>query len=325
MVDLLGRNIDYMRISITDRCNLRCRYCMPEEGVPPLSHGNILRYEEILRICKVAAKIGIRGVRVTGGEPLVRKGCIEFLRELKAIPEIEYVALTTNGVLLEPFVDDIARMKLDGVNISIDSLCAETYRKITRRADFPAVWRSLEKAVEAGLMVKVNCVPMVGLNDTEIVSFARLAQDMPVDVRFIEFMPTDTGEGFEGIGGAEILSRLAEVYPDLEPDTQRHGFGPARYFKSGKLRGGIGIIDALGTCFCHGCNRVRLTSDGFLKLCLFSDDGLDLRGMLRSGASDSEIETAFTGTVYHKPERYPPPGVDRLPDIGIKNMSQVGG
>ena len=324
MLDSLGRDIDYIRISITDRCNLRCLYCMPEEGVPARSHDDVLRYEELLRLAGAAVKAGIRNVKVTGGEPLARRGCVDFLRKLKALPGVEHVTLTTNGVLLEPVLDDLVRMKIDGVNISLDSLSGERYRQITRRDEFPIVWRGLNKAVEAGLRVKVNCVPIAGLNDTEIVDFAQLTEDMPVDVRFIEFMPAGVGEGLEGISSEEILSRLMEAYPDLTQNTHKRGFGPARYFKSGKMRGSIGIIDALGSCFCPTCNRVRLTSDGYLKLCLFHDDGLDLRGMLRGGASDSEIEAAFAGAILRKPERYALGG-NAGPDKSIKNMSQIGG
>ena len=321
MRDLLGRDIDYMRISITDRCNLRCNYCMPD-GLPPISHDDILRYEEILRLCRAAAKAGIKHFKVTGGEPLVRKGCLDFLRGLKSIPGVEHVTLTTNGILLEPRVEEMAKLGLDGINVSLDSLNPDTYRQITGSGDFSAVWRGLHKAAEAGLRVKVNCVPILGQNDGEITAIARLAEELPVDVRFIEFMPTAANEGFEGLPGDEILNLLLEVYPDLAGDPKRRGFGPARYFKSKRMRGSVGLIDAIGSCFCPGCNRVRLTSEGFLKLCLFHEDGLDLREMLRSGADDREIEAAFEQAVHRKPERH------RFGDpakMGIKNMSRIGG
>jgi len=322
MIDSLGRNIDYMRISITDRCNLRCKYCSPD-GFSMLTHDDILRYEEILRVCRAAAKTGIKSIKVTGGEPLVRKGCINFLRNLKSLPGIEYVTITTNGVLLERFIDDMADMKLDGVNISLDSLNPDTYKQITNRNFFYAVWRSLNKAIDAGLRVKVNCVPMRGLNDADIIPIARLAERLPIDVRFIEFMPTSAGESFNRITGSEIYRRLLKVYPDLI-NTKRRGFGPARYFKSSKMSGSVGIIDAIGKCFCTSCNRVRLTSDGFLKQCLFHEDGLDIRGMLRNGSDDTEIEAAFKRTVYHKPERHMFESRTST-NMGIKNMAQIGG
>ncbi|MCL2215757.1 MAG: GTP 3',8-cyclase MoaA [Defluviitaleaceae bacterium] len=312
--------IDYMRLSITDRCNLRCKYCMPEEGLESLAHSNILRYEEILLICKAAVKAGICNIKVTGGELLVRKGCIGFLRELKALGGIESVTITTNGILLEPYVPDLVEMKINGINISLNSLSAETYKQLTRKDEFAAVWRSLNKAVEAGLRVKINCVPIAGQNDTEILSFARLAENMPIDVRFIELMPTSAGEKFTGVKSEEILGRINEAYPDLTQDTQRRGPGPAKYYKSSKMRGSIGLIDAVSSCFCPECNRVRLTSDGFLKLCLFHDEGLDLRELIRSGADEHEVGEAFATALLRKP------GLHMLgSQSGIKDMSRIGG
>ena len=319
MLDWLGREINYMRVSITDRCNLRCVYCMPPEGVPHVSHTQVLRYEEILRVCAIAAGLGIRAIKVTGGEPLVRAGCIDFLRTIKATPGIESLTLTTNGVLLEAFADQLAELKLDSVNISLDSLDANTYMQITRRGSFSEVWRGLGKALSAGLRVKINCLPMRGQNDAEIPAFARLSERIPVDVRFIELMPTAGGESFEGLSGEEVLGRLLEIYHDLAPAAQEEGFGPARYFSSGKMLGRIGIIGAGGGCICSECNRVRLTSEGFLRLCLFHGDGLDLRGMLRAGAPDAEIQAAFEQAVLRKP------GGQACSGAEIKNMSRVGG
>ena len=319
MIDCLGREINYMRVSITDRCNLRCVYCMPEDGISAISHAQVLRYEELLRLCAIAVRAGIRSVRVTGGEPLVRKGCIGFLRELKTTPGIKRLALTTNGVFLEQFVDELADIGLDSINISLDSLSAETYMRITRRDSFSAVWRGLNKAVASGLRVKINCVPIMGQNDAELLAFARLAENMPVDVRFIEFMPTRSGKSFERLSGTAILTRLLEAYPDLLPDTRRRGYGPARYFISGKMRGSVGIISAGDGRICSECNRVRLTSEGLLKLCLFHYDGLDLRGMLRDGAGDAEIQAAFTQAVLRKPEGQTHTGA------GIETMSRIGG
>jgi len=293
---------------------------MPDD-LPLIKHDDVLRYEETLRICRAAVKSGIKNIKVTGGEPLARKGCVGFLRDLKSIPGIEHVTLTTNGILLAPYIDKMNEIGLDGVNISLDTLNPDKYRQLTGGGDFFAVWASLTKAVEAGLRVKVNCVAIIGQNDDEIADIAKLAEQMPVDVRFIEFMPTGVDTGFEGLPGDDILSRVREVYPDLSGDPTRRGFGPARYFKSEKMRGSIGLIDAIGDCFCPGCNRVRLTSEGFLKLCLFHEDGLDLREMLRAGANDGEIEAAFKAAVTHKPERHAFAGSGH----GIKNMSRIGG
>jgi cyclic pyranopterin phosphate synthase len=293
---------------------------MPED-LQFIPHDNILRYEEILRICEAAARLGIRIIKMTGGEPLVRKGCVDFIKALKSLPGIERVTLTTNAVLLEPYINILAGIKLDCVNISLDSLDAATYARITGRDAFPSVWCSLRKAVESGLRVKINCVPIRGVNENDILPIARLAEEYPIDARFIELMPTTSGGHMDGITGAEVFARLLSAYPDLTPDAAVRGFGPARYYKSGKLKGGIGFINALGDCFCPGCNRVRLTSEGFLKLCLYHDGGLDLRIMIRSGANDAEIESAIAGAIYNKPERH----LFGSARTGIERMSRIGG
>ena len=323
MRDAYHRKIDYIRVSITDRCNLRCRYCMPQD-LPLIPHADILQYEEILRLCAIFAGMGIRTVKVTGGDPLVRKGWLSLVQELKKIPGIAQVTLTTNGVLLEPHVQALAALGLGGVNISLDSLQSETYRRLTGRDSFGAAWDSLHRAVDAGLRVKLNCVPIRGINENEILDIARLAETLPIDVRFIEHMPTAAGEGLEGVPCKEILRLLRGVYPDLQADQSPHGFGPARYFTSSRLRGGIGIIAAISQHFCGDCNRLRLTGEGFLKLCLYHENGLDLRGMLRGSASDTEIEQAIACIVQAKPERHGFGGTDGTGG-GIAEMSRIGG
>ena len=303
MLDALGREINYMRISITDRCNLRCAYCMPAKYMKPLRHNDIMRYEEILKVVKAAVALGIVNFKVTGGEPLQRKGCVGFLRELKNTRGVESVTLTTNGLLLEPFLRDISW--LDGINISLDSLDAATYKKITGLDCFSAVWRSFSAAMDIFPgQIKVNCVPLRGLNESEIPQIARL----PVDVRFIEYMPT--GGDCEGLSGAEILARLKEAFLDFEAVLQEQvGFGPARYYRSAAFSGRVGIIDAMENCFCAQCNRVRLSSEGFLKLCLFHDKGIYLRNC-------EDLEEAMRLAIFAKPERYAG---------GIRHMSHIGG
>jgi len=268
--------------------------------------------------------MGIENIKVTGGEPLVRKGCVGFIRELKEIPGIKHVTMTTNAVLLEPYVEALAQLKPDGINVSLDSLNPDIYRQITGRDELNKALRSLNAAIGAGLHVKINCVPIEGLNDNEILPITKLAETSLVDVRFIELMPSDAGGGYKGVSGRKILTLLSSEYPDLEPDLTRHGFGPARYFRSCRLNGMIGLIDAVSNHFCSNCNRLRLTSEGYLKLCLFHDIGLDLRTMLRSNARDSDIEAAIENAVYSKPERHM---IDSRadPDSGIKKMSQIGG
>lgn len=303
MRDSLGRNIDYLRVSITDRCNLRCRYCMPED-LPFVPHENILRYEEILRIVQIMTGLGVTKFKVTGGEPLVRKGCAGFIKELKSVPGVELVSLTTNGVFLEENLSAISGAGIDGVNISLDTLDAKKYTYITGRDEFGHVIRAIEKAVDSGLRVKINCVPIRGINDGESIAFARLAERLPLDVRFIELMPSAAGKGFDRVKSGETLAVLKTEYTDLMPDLSPRGNGPARYYKSERLKGAIGFIDAVSNHFCENCNRLRLTGEGFLKLCLFYREGLDLRGMMRSGAPDDEIAQAVLNAVKLKPERH---------------------
>jgi cyclic pyranopterin phosphate synthase len=293
---------------------------MPED-LPLFSHDDVLRYEETLRLCSIIAKIGVSKIRVTGGEPLARKGCVGFLRSLKALPGIKHVTMTTNAVLLEQHIDELVNLGLDGLNISLDSLDPKTYQQITGSDELPSVLKSLNKAVDVGLRVKINCVPIRNVNQSEIEDIARLASSIPIDVRFIELMHTAVINGPEGVPSDEVLLTIRNVFHDLTPDSSKRGFGPAGYYKSAALQGRIGIIESGGNRICSECNRIRLTTEGFLKLCLKRNDGLDLRSILRGGASDSDIEAAVADAVYHKPERY----IAQSEDSGIDNMSQIGG
>jgi cyclic pyranopterin phosphate synthase len=320
VIDSFGRKIEYMRVSVTDRCNLRCKYCMPHD-LSLIPHGSVLRYEEMLRLCAVAAKTGVFAFRVTGGEPLARKGCLGFLRELVKVPGVSRVTLTTNGVLLGPLVDELKKIGLAGVNLSLDTLNADTYRKITGSNEFPRVWGAFLAALDSGLRVKLNCVPLRGVNDGEIEAIAKLAEKYPVDVRFIELMPTSAGASFVRVPGKEILSRITAAYPSLKPDKSKRGMGPARYYKAEELKGSVGIINAIDGCFCQACNRVRLTSEGYLKTCLYHEKGVNLRDMLRGCASDVELESAFRRAVQEKPERH----MFGSDNQGIKKMSAIGG
>jgi len=296
---------------------------MPEKFAY-IAHDDILRYEEILRVCTIAAKIGIRTIKITGGEPLVRKGCLEFIRELRKVPDIQHVTLTTNGVLLEPYIAALVELRLDGLNISLDTLESETYLQMTGLDAFRQVWRSFKKALEAGLRVKINCVPIRGINEKELIHIGRLAETFPIDVRFIELMPVGIDSHLQGIPSAEMIGLFSGEYSDWGPDPSLHGFGPARYFRSGRLKGSIGFIDAVSNHFCSSCNRLRLTSEGFFKLCLYHDDGLCLRRMLRNGASDSDIEAAMARAAYHKPERHFF-GSEANEGEGIRTMWRIGG
>lgn len=330
MIDQYKRSIDYMRISITDRCNLRCTYCMPED-VEKLEHDSILTYEEILRICRSASTLGIRKIKITGGEPMVRKDAVKLMADIKAIPGIEYVTLTTNGVLLEEYVDELAKIPLDGVNVSLDTLNPDTFKKITRRDEYLKVWNGLQKLIKTGIPTKINCVPQKGINEEELMDIAELAVKLPVDVRFIEMMPIGYGKEFEPIKGEEIKSRIAEKYPNIITQKMKRGFGPAEYITSDEWQGNIGFISAISHKFCSSCNRVRLTSKGFLKSCLCYGDGIDLMAAMRSGISDMELTSLLSQAIEKKPlehnfERHNHDSSSQLQDNMEKSeMFKIGG
>lgn len=300
MIDQYKRAIDYMRISITDRCNLRCTYCMPAD-IEKLEHASILTYEEILRICKCAASLGIRKIKITGGEPLVRKGAVNLMANIKAIPGIEYVTLTTNGVLLEEYVEELKGIPLDGVNVSLDTLNPDTFQKITGRNEYTKVWNGLQKLIKTGIPAKINCVPQKGVNEDELMDIAELAVKLPVDVRFIEMMPIGYGKEFEPIKGEEIKNKIKEKYSDITGQKELRGFGPAEYITSKEWEGNIGFINPISHKFCSSCNRIRLTSRGFLKPCLCYGDGIDLMTILRKGASDMELKNLLSKAIAQKP------------------------
>ncbi len=321
MLDHLGRSIDYLRVSITDRCNLRCRYCMPED-LPFTPHDEILRYEEIVRVCTLAAELGIRNLKITGGEPLVRKECTDLMASLKALPGIEHVTLTTNGVLLEENLSALKALEVDGINISLDTLGREGYRRITGRDDLPRVLAGLWAALDAGLKVKINCVPLAESGMENLMAIAALARDNPLDVRFIEMMPIGHGQSFAPLEPGAVERAVLAVWPDLAASEKKRGFGPARYYASPQFSGGVGFIDAVSHAFCGSCNRVRLTSEGYLKLCLCHGEGLDLRALLRTGATDGEMKAAMEAAIAGKPAQH---SFEQGQADEGRNMSQIGG
>ena len=268
MKDRFNRKIDYLRVSITDRCNLRCIYCMPAEGVRPIEHRDILRYEEIVRIVRIAAGYGITNVRLTGGEPLVRKGLPTLIKAIREIDAIKSISLTTNGVLLKGYVHILSSSGLDRINISLDSLRPERYRDITRGGSIAEVWQGIEEAEKAGLNpIKINVVPIKGFNDDEIIPFAQLTIEKPYHVRFIEFMPIgpkDIWERGKCIPCARIKS-IVQGIGRLEPVKGKKA-GPAVYYRLEGARGLIGFISPISNHFCSECNRIRLTADGKLRL-----------------------------------------------------------
>lgn len=307
MFDAYGRNIHYLRLSVTDLCSLRCRYCMPE-GVPKLAHGDILTYEEFLRLAALFARCGVDTVRVTGGEPLVRPGVEQLVAGLKATPGIRKVTMTTNGVRLAEKLPALLAAGLDSVNISLDTLDAETFRRITARDELAHVLEGIRAALASGIPVKLNCVPQAGVNEGELETIAALAQEYPLQVRFIEMMPIGYGAAMPCISGPELRARFARRWPELAPlsAAQEHalGDGPAVYYTVPGWQGSIGFIAAVHGKFCASCNRVRLTSQGFLRPCLASETGCDLRALLRSGADDAQLLAAIRETIWAKPREH---------------------
>jgi cyclic pyranopterin phosphate synthase len=279
--DRFGRTINYLRLSVTDRCNLRCSYCMPEEGVPLRSHNEILRYEELLRIARAAARLGIEKVRVTGGEPLVRKGLVGFLARLNSIPNLAEVVLTTNGLLLASLAGQLRQAGVGRVNISLDSLEFDRYAKITRGGDLADVLAGIKAAEKAGLQLKLNMVVMRDINDSEIEAFAELSLNRPWSIRFIEYMPTIRARAWREkvVPGAEILERLQKKYRIVPLATGRM-CGPSRPFRIEGAQGSIGIITPMSDHFCGSCNRIRVTSAGLAKSCLLSEQTVDLKPYL---------------------------------------------
>ena len=307
MFDRYQRDIHYLRLSVTDLCNLRCRYCMPD-GVEKLEREAVLTYEEFLRLAALFARCGIDTVRVTGGEPLVRKNVAQLVAGLKETPGIRRVTLTTNAVLLAEQLPALLDAGLDSVNISLDTLRPEVFRQITARDDFAAVQAGLQAALQSGLPVKLNCVPQAGVNEGELEQLAALAKDNAMQVRFIEMMPIGYGAAMPCISGPELRARFARRWPELAPlsAAQEHalGDGPAVYYTVPGWQGSIGFIAAVHGKFCASCNRVRLTSQGFLRPCLASETGCDLRALLRSGADDAQLLATIRETIWAKPREH---------------------
>ena len=326
MFDQHGRKIDYLRISITDRCNLRCIYCMPEEGVPELLHEDLLSYEEILRLTRTFAKLGIRKLKITGGEPLVRRGCIDFISQLKQVEGIEQVTITTNGVLLDELAEPLIQAGIDGINVSLDTVHAEIFHQITRRDSFDRVMAGIEKVQSLRYPnLKINCVPIVQYNREELLNIALKAKDYPLAVRFIELMPIGLGSKYTAVSKKEIVELLSETCGPLTPFHGVLGNGPAEYYSIPGFQGKIGFIGAVHNKFCGSCNRVRLTSNGFLKLCLNQNKGVELRPLLRGSCSDEELEEVIRKTVWEKPLEHHFYDKKYQKDKDSRMMFQVGG
>lgn len=356
MRDGLGREIDYLRISVTDKCNLRCKYCMPPEGVKSVPHEEVLTLEEILRLVGIMEQLGIRKVRLTGGEPMVRKNLLWLVEQIHRLPGIEEIAMTTNGTMFAEQAEDYRKAGLTAVNISLDTLNPERFRKITgghiagkcvvgedmqRNSAVEEIMRkgvklrdgqgvdsvlcSVDEALQQNLRVKINCVPCLEMNGEDIESMAGLARDQKIDVRFIELMPIGCGREYTGLSSEEILARLERAYGAACKVERKSGSaagtgeeyygrtlgasirntdGPAEYYHFPGFIGRIGFISPISHKFCKECNRIRLTCEGRLKLCLHYDRGLELKPLLRGGASDEEIKERILAALQEKPAEH---------------------
>lgn len=302
MIDGHGRNIDYIRISVTDRCNLRCTYCMPEKGTLSVPHKEILSYEEIIDLAGIFASLGIDKIKLTGGEPLVRKNLSFLVSGLKQVPGIHQVTLTTNGMLLYEQMDKLVSAGIDGINISLDTLNPQLFEKITRRNGLADVLLGFHKALEyPQIPLKINCVPM-GIEGQSITEVAMLARKYPVHVRFIEMMPIGLGKQFVGQSEEVVLRELKLQFGECQNYENVSGNGPGHYYEFEGFCGKIGFISAVSHKFCGKCNRVRLTSGGFLKPCLQYETGTDLKKLLRQNAPEACIRAAIEDTIRKKPQ-----------------------
>ena len=328
-LDTFARPISYLRVSVSDRCNLRCVYCMPIEGIPLLSHQDILTFEEIERVVQTAAKMGIRKIRLTGGEPLTRAGLPKLVHMIAATPGIDDISMTTNGQLLPRYADELASAGLNRVNISLDSLRPKRYRALTRVGDLAPAWRGVQAAEAAGLApVKINSVVVRGFNDDEVVDFARLTLAEERHIRFIEVMPLGHSDlwaenGF--VSMQEVRERIETALGPLSQvglDAPVIGNGPARYWRLPDAAGTLGFISPVSDHFCAGCNRLRLTADGRLLPCLLSDMEIDLRDPLRSGIDDAELKALLANAVARKPARH---HLEEGEHPVKREMAQIGG
>lgn len=329
MLDTYSREINYLRVSITDRCNLHCVYCRPKEGISLQGHEDILRYEEIIRVVSIAVKMGLIKVRVTGGEPLVRRGCIEFLAALKRVEGLKDISLTTNGIFLEEFVRKIFDAGISRINVSLDSLNRDKYFKITRGGNLDAVLCGIARAEEVGFFpIKINTVAIKGFNDDEALDFARLAAEKPFQIRFIELMPTGQkmNYGEEYMPASQLIEKISQKF-ELEPlkNKKNRSDGPARIFKIRGGRGEVGFINPVSDHFCHTCNRLRLTSDGKLRVCLLNEAEVDLKNALRGNCSDEELEKLIREAVLLKPKKHDEVCVENSLKKCLRNMSEIGG
>jgi len=320
ITDAYGRSISYLRVSVTDRCNFRCSYCMPAGATHWFPQREILSYYEMLRIIRVAVKAGISKVRITGGEPLVRKDLVHFIAAIKRIPGIHDLSMTTNGSLLTQYAVELKKAGLDRLNISLDTLREERFTKIAGRGMFRQVLLGIESAEQAGFSPKINVVVMNGINTDELLDFARISLEKPCEIRFIEYMPFNTDDRNLLFPTSQVKKILNEAgWGNLT--EQPCGDGPATVFRFSEARGRIGFISSISDHFCNQCNRIRLTADGRLKPCLLSNTEIGIKKMLRTGASEDDLEKLIRRSIWQKPSQHD------LSQIRVfrRGMSQIGG
>ena len=322
LIDNHGRKINYLRLAVTDRCNLRCFYCMPEEGIDWLARKELMTYEEMLRICALLIKMGIEKIRITGGEPFVRKDIMPFLTELSKLSGLKELTLTTNGVLTAPVVPELKKLGIRSVNLSLDTIDRNRFFAITRRDELPQVLETMDQLLRHGIDVKLNAVVMEGKNTDDIIPLVDLTKDLPVSVRFIEEMP------FNGTGTyhpmnwdyVRILQTIKEQYPDIQKITDPQYSTSYNYHIPGH-KGSVGIIAAYTRSFCGTCNRIRITPQGMLKTCLYDNGVLNIKDLVREGRSDQDVQTALLNAIGNRAKD----GFEAEKNSVHESMAAIGG
>lgn len=328
LTDNHGRKISYLRLAVTDRCNLRCFYCMPEEGLNWLSREELLTYEEMLRLCNLLVKMGIEKIRITGGEPFVRKNLMPFLAQLSKIKGLNELTITTNGVLTAPLIPELKKIGIRSVNLSLDTLDANRFFSITRRDEFAKVMETLDQLLKHQMEVKINAVVMDGKNTQDILPLVELTKDLPISVRFIEEMPFN-GEGhiYNGLKWdyIRILEKITEAYPAIQKLTDE-SYSTSYNYHIPDHKGNIGIIAAYSRTFCGTCNRIRITPQGILKTCLYDEGVLNIKDLIRRGDSDEEIEHYLLNSFTNRPKDGREAEMQRnMNDPVHESMATIGG